>query len=43
MYPHDTKRKDLKIGDALDLRLNEINGPRPQNGKYAGNNQVTVY
>jgi len=41
MYPHDTKRKDLKIGDILDLRLNEING-QAANGKYAGNNQVTV-
>jgi hypothetical protein len=41
MYPHDTKRKDLKIGDILDLRLNEING-QAAIGKYAGSNQVTV-
>src|SRR4051812_24390053 len=41
MYPHDTKRKDLKIGDILDLRINEING-QAAIGKYIGNNLVTI-
>src|SRR5256885_15443497 len=38
IYPHDTKRKNLKIGDTLDLLVNG----RVATGTYAGNNKVTV-
>ncbi len=37
-YPHDNKRKDIKIGDTLDITING----KVATGKYAVNNQVTV-
>jgi hypothetical protein len=38
IYPHDIKRKDLKVGDTLDLLVNG----KVATGTYAGPNQVTV-
>ncbi len=38
IYPHDIRRKDLKVGDTLDLLVNG----KVAAGKYAGNNQVIV-
>src|SRR5207248_2058727 len=38
IYPHDIKRKDLQVGDTLDLLING----KVAIGKYSGNNQVTV-
>jgi hypothetical protein len=39
IYPHDTNRKDLKIGDILDLLT--VSG-QVITGKYTGNNLVTI-